>query len=146
MPKLEFERHARFSPQQMLGLVADMNSYPGFIPNCSDMQVEKDIHAKGDVRFARMAVSFGPIEQSYTSRVTIDKKGGTIRTEAIDGPFSHLIGDWQFIADGEGTVILFDIDFGFSNRLLAAAAEPAFARIQDEILDAFVAEAKRRFG
>jgi coenzyme Q-binding protein COQ10 len=42
--------------------------------------------------------------------------------------------------------VRFDIDFKISNPLVAAVAEPAFAAKQEEIIDAFVAEADRRFG
>ena len=141
MPKLNFERHVPFSPKQMLSLVADLNSYPNFVPNCSDMQVRND----GTDKLAKMAVKFGPIEQAYTSRVKIDKSAGIIRAVAIDGPFSHLDSGWKFEDEKNGTKILFDIDFAFSNRLIAAVAEPAFAKIQNEILDAFIKEAKKRF-
>ena len=40
----------------------------------------------------------------------------------------------------------FDISFHIANPLLAAVAEPAFAAKQDEIMDAFVEEADRRYG
>ena len=43
-------------------------------------------------------------------------------------------------------MVRFDIDFAFSNPLVAAVAEPAFAVKQTEIIDAFLDEADRRFG
>jgi len=141
MPKLSFERHVPFSPSQMLSLVADLKSYPNFVPNCSDMQVKDE----GEDILAKMAVKFGPIEQAYTSRVKIDESAGVIRAIAIDGPFAHLDSGWKFDNEGQGTKVLFDIDFAFSNRLIAAVAEPAFAKIQNEILDAFMIEANKRF-
>ena len=39
MPKLSFERHVRHTPDEMLSLVDDVRSYPGFVPNCIDMVV-----------------------------------------------------------------------------------------------------------
>lgn len=143
MPKLSFDRHVSFSPDQMLKLVADIKSYPEFVPNCMDMDVRTDA---ANVYLACMTVRFGPMSQAYTSRVTIDEAAKTIKATALDGPFSHLDSEWQFIAEGEGTAVRFDIDFGFSNPLISAVAEPAFAAKQDEILDAFVAEAQRRYG
>jgi coenzyme Q-binding protein COQ10 len=141
MPKLNFTRHVPFTPEQMLSLVADLNSYPNFVPNCIDMQVTHD----GEDKLAKMSVKFGPIEQAYTSRVSIDEKEGIVRAVAIDGPFSHLDSGWEFIKEEQGSLIKFDIDFGFSNRLIAAVVEPAFEKIQSEILDAFILEAKSRF-
>ena len=142
MPKLHFTRHVPYSPTKMLSLVQDLEKYPSFVPNCSQMQVTRS----GDVRLARMSVQFGPISQAYTSEVTVDEHAGIVSAHAIDGPFSHLDSQWRFTAAGDGTDISFDIDFGFSNPLIAAVAEPAFAAKQDEIMDAFVKEAERRFG
>lgn len=143
MPKLNFERSVRFSSQQMLALISDIETYPDFVPNCTDMDVRAD--SDGSL-LARMGVQFGPISQAYTSRVLIDEKLGTVTAHAIDGPFSHLDSQWWFSSEGESTKVRFDIDFGFSNPLIAAVAEPAFAAKQDEILDAFMAEAQRRYG
>jgi len=143
MPQLKFERHVPYSPAQMLGLVADLASYPRFVPNCSDMELRAE---PGGTQLARMAIRFGPINQSYTSRVTVDEKQGIVAAQALDGPFSHLDSCWTFQPEGAGTDVRFEIDFGLSNPLIAAVAEPAFAAKQTEILDAFIAEAKRRFG
>lgn len=143
MPKLSFDRHVPFSPAQMLALVADIQSYPQFVPNCSDMEVRSE---PDGAQLARMGIQFGPIAQAYTSRVEVNEKAGTISAQALDGPFSHLDSQWRFVAEGEGTEVRFDIDFGFSNPLISAVAEPAFAAKQDEILDAFIAEARRRYG
>jgi coenzyme Q-binding protein COQ10 len=130
----------------MFDLVNDLDDYPRFLPNVSDMKVKRDDGATGDVRFARMTVQFGPISQAYTSRVEANRSERTITAKAVDGPFSYLDSKWSFEPEGEGTRIRFDIDFMISNPKVAAVAEPAFARKQDEILDAFVDEADRRYG
>ena len=144
MPQLSLSRHVSFSPGQMFSLVVDMDSYPDFVPNCSDMEVEKS-HDQDDVLIARMAVQLGPVKQSYTSRVLVDSEAKTIQSLSEDGPFYHLDSRWSFVREGDGTRVLLDIEFEFANRLLAAAAEPIFVQKQDEILDAFMCEAKRRF-
>jgi coenzyme Q-binding protein COQ10 len=144
MPKLDFERHVPHAPEQMMALVNDLESYPRFIPNCRAMAVKPDPSAD-NVRFARMTLAFGPITQAYTSRVSTDQASGTIDAKATDGPFSHLVSRWQFEPDAGGTCVHFDIDFKISNPLVAAVAEPAFAAKQREIMDAFIAEADRRY-
>ena len=145
MPKLDFERHVAYSPQQMMRLVGDLESYPRFIPNCRSMEVRPDRLAGDNTRFARMTLSFGPITQAYTSRVTLDPAASSIEARATDGPFAHLLSRWRFSPEGAGTRIVFDIDFKISNPLVAAVAEPAFAAKQREIMDAFIAEADRRY-
>lgn len=146
MPDLVFERHVPHAPDRMYALVGDLARYPSFVPNCYAMDVKRDRGQPGDVRFARMTVKFGPLTQSYTSRVVSDPEAMTIEATAVDGPFSHLVSKWVFEPEGEGSRIRFDIDFKFSNPLVAKLAEPAFAAKQTEIVDAFIEEADRRYG
>jgi coenzyme Q-binding protein COQ10 len=146
MPDLFFERHVPHLPDRMFDLVNDLEDYPRFLPNVSDMQVKRDSGTSDDVRYARMTVKFGPVTQGYTSRVAADAKARTITAKAVDGPFTYLDSKWSFEPEGEGTRVRFDIDFKISNPLIAAVAEPAFAAKQNEIMDAFVDEADRRFG
>jgi len=146
MPDLFFDRHVPHLSDPMFDLVNDLESYPRFVPNCKDMQVKRDDGAEGDVRFARMTLQFGPITQGYTSRVEASRADHTITARAVDGPFSYLNSKWTFEPEGSGTRIRFDIDFKISNPMIAAVAEPAFAAKQDEIMDAFVDEAARRYG
>ena len=146
MPKLAFDRHVTHSPERMLALVSDLRSYPRFVPNCRAKQERPDPGGDASVRYARMTLSFGPITQAYTSRVAENALACTVDARATDGPFSHLISQWRFTPEGNGTHVHFDIDFRISNPLIAAVAEPAFAAKQREIMDAFVAEADRRYG
>ena len=143
MVKLNFERFTPFNPEQMLSLVADIKSYPDFVPHCSDMQIKDG--ERNNICYATMFVSFGPVSQSYTSKVIIDREQMSISASAIDGPFSHLDSKWQFLPGGAGTKVIFNIDFGFSNRLLGKIAEPIFTKMQNEIVNAFINEAKRRY-
>jgi len=146
MPDLFLERHVPHLADRMFELVSDLDSYPRFIPNCKDMQVKRDETAGDDVRFARMTIQFGPVTQAYTSRVEANRSTHTITAKAVDGPFAYLDSKWTFEPEGEGTRIRFDIDFKISNPMIAAVAEPAFAAKQEQILDAFVDEADRRYG
>lgn len=93
-----------------------------------------------------MTIRFGPVTQAYTSRVTLDLEARTIAAKAVDGPFAYLNSQWTLEPEGQGTRVRFDIDFKISNPLIAAVAEPAFAAKQEEIINAFVEEADRRFG
>jgi len=109
--------------------------------------VRPDPAAAGrDVRLARMTISFGPITQAYTSRVTLDPVARTIAAKAVDGPFAYLDSLWRFEPEEQGTRVRFEIDFRISNPLIAAVAEPAFAAKQEEIMRAFCDEADKRFG
>ncbi len=145
MPQLDFFRKTPFTPQQMLELVSDLKSYPKFVPNCSAMEVRALPDLPGVQCDAKMHIRFGPISQNYVSRVDIDRDEMRVSATSRDNPFSHLSSQWSFTPNGEGCEVRFKIDFSFSNPLIAAVAEPAFANMQGEILDAFMAEAKRRY-
>jgi coenzyme Q-binding protein COQ10 len=142
-----YERHVGHLPERMFDVVADLEHYPNFVPNCRAMEVRPAPQAgDADVRLARMTLHFGPITQAYTSRVTLDRAVLTIRAKAVDGPFAYLDSVWSFEPEGQGTRVRFEIDFKISNMFIAAVAEPAFAAKQEEIMRAFCEEADRRFG
>ena len=146
MPDLFLERHVPHLPDRMFDLVNDLPSYPRFVPNVSAMEVRRDDTAAGDVRFAKMTIAFGPVSQAYTSRVEASHVDHTITARAVDGPFAYLNSKWTFEPEGTGTRVRFDIDFKIANPMIAAVAEPAFAAKQDQIMEAFMEEADRRFG
>lgn len=141
-----YERHVPHLPQRMFEIVADLDDYPRFVPNCKAIDVRPDPAGAADVRLAKMTLYFGPITQAYTSRVTIDTAGLTVSAKAVDGPFAYLDSVWSFQPEGMGTRVRFEIDFKISNPFIAAVAEPAFAAKQEEIMRAFCEEADRRFG
>jgi coenzyme Q-binding protein COQ10 len=145
MPDLFFERHVPHLPERMFSLVDDLEAYPRFLPNVKAMAVRRDPAGDANTRLAKMTLSFGPITQAYTSRVTTDLTARTITAVATDGPFKYLDSRWSFEPEGQGTRIRFDVNFKISNPLIAAVAEPAFAQKQVEIMDAFIDEAERRF-
>ncbi len=143
MPEMFIERHVPHVPRAMFDLVGDLEAYPRFIPNCTAMSVREQPDGS---KLAKMTIRFGPITQSYTSRVVADPAAMTVTAKAVDGPFAYLDSLWRFEPEGQGTRVRFDINFKIGNPLIAAVAEPAFASKQDEIVDAFVDEADRRFG
>ncbi|WP_375450908.1 type II toxin-antitoxin system RatA family toxin [uncultured Devosia sp.] len=140
-----FEHHVPHLPQRMFDIVADLEDYPRFVPNCKAMQVRPDASGP-DTVLATMTLFFGPITQAYTSRVVNDRQGVTIKAKAVDGPFAYLDSIWSFEPEGMGTRVRFEIDFKISNVLIAAVAEPAFAAKQAQIIQAFIDEADRRYG
>lgn len=145
MARYAYERHVPYAPEHLFDVVADTASYANFLPNVSHMLVKPDSQGRPDIHYARMTIAFGPLTQSYTSRVTTDREHRIIRVEATDGPFARLVGVWTFEPEGEGTVVKFNIDFKFSNPLIGLMADTAFADKQVELVDAFMDEAGRRY-
>ena len=112
MPDLFFDRHMPHLPERLFDLVTDLEAYPRFIPNCKAMEVRNE-PSDPRVRYAKMTLSFGPLTQAYTSRVTADPVAHTVNAKAVDGPFSYL---WKFREGGQHQQIGAADDIGHALR------------------------------
>jgi coenzyme Q-binding protein COQ10 len=121
MPQFSSRRRVRHAASDMFDLVADVEKYPQFVPLCSALRVksraQKDNTA---VIVVEMTVAYKLIQQTFTSRVTLDKPALKILVEYLDGPFSRLQNRWTFAPTSEGTCeVEFFIDYEFKSRTLA---------------------------
>ena len=127
----------------MFDLVAEVESYPQFVPLCERLTVRS--RAKdGDkeILIATMKVSYLLFSESFTSRVTLDRRGLLITAEYIDGPFEYLENVWRFEPMGRGqSHIHFTIDYEFRSRTLAMVMGTVFDRAVRKFADAFEARA-----
>jgi coenzyme Q-binding protein COQ10 len=105
----------------MFALVADVESYPQFVPLCREMKVRRrTAGANGtEVVIAEMTVAYKMIHETFTSRVTLDPANSQILVGYLDGPFSHMENRWTFRAAGEDACdVEFYIAYEFRNRAL----------------------------
>jgi len=84
----------KFSAQQMLELVNDIEAYPQFLPWCSDSRIIARV--SDDIVEAELMIAKGGFKKSFSTRNQIDR-GGRITVSLLDGPFSHLEGVWDFM-------------------------------------------------
>lgn len=144
MTKIDFQREVPHSPEQMFDLVSDLARYPSFVPNCSEMNIT-NLPEDGQC-LALMHVSFGPINQSYESKVDCDREAMTVSAVSDDDPFSFLESQWRFTKTESGCHVEFSVELEIRNRFIAAIAEPLFVEKQREVVDAFVEQAGRLYG
>ncbi len=119
----------------MFELVADVEKYPKFVPLCSALAVKSHVD-KGngvDVFVADMTVSYKIIRETFTSRVTLDRRALKILVEYLNGPFKRMQNRWSFVPIGEDCCdVEFFIDYEFKSRALAlvmgAMFDAAFRR------------------
>jgi coenzyme Q-binding protein COQ10 len=127
----------------MFQVVADIESYPKFLPWVSALHIVSREQVKGrDVLKAHMTVGFKSFRESYTSRVSLDPAGRTIDVVQTEGPFRILENHWRFTPEGEGCKVDFTIQFEFRNLLLNAVAGAAFGRVLLRTTDAFLDRAR----
>ncbi|WP_029524832.1 type II toxin-antitoxin system RatA family toxin [Polaromonas glacialis] len=135
-----------YSPAEMFALVTDVVSYPQFLPWCDRASVEEET-AQGMV--AKVGISIAGIRQSFTTRNRheADQK---VSLKLVNGPFSRLEGDWNFLPLGDGSQrackVEFTLCYDFDNGTLAALVGPVFDKIAGSLVDAFVKRASHVYG
>lgn len=128
-----------YSAQAMFDLVDDVDSYDRFLPWCRESRVleRTDDAVKGTIVFAK-----GGFERSFT---TLNRRqpGKMIEIRLVEGPFRHLEGFWRFqsLRDDASKVSL-DLEFEFTNRLVAMAFGKVFTQVANTLVDAFVSRAR----
>ena len=148
MPTHSETKHLPYTAQQMYDLVADVASYPEFLPWTAAARV-RSREDKGDheVMLADLVISFKVFRERFGSRVTLYPQDHRIDTEYLDGPFRHMISNWRFedVEDG-GVDVHFHVDFEFKNRLLQGAAGMFFYEAMQRIVRAFERRAAELYG
>jgi coenzyme Q-binding protein COQ10 len=140
MPQFSTRRRVRHPAADMFGLVADVERYPEFVPLCRSMRVLRRTKVDGrEIIVAEMTVAYKLIQESFTSRVTLDRDKLEILVEYLDGPFSRMQNRWRFLAVEEraddhhaACDVEFFIAYEFRSRalgvLMGAMFDGAFRR------------------
>ena len=135
MPQFSTKRRVQHSASDMFDLVADVEHYPEFVPLCRSLSVRKRAKdAEGrDVITADMTVAYKLISETFTSRVTLDRKKLEVLVEYIEGPFQKMNNRWNFRPGGDHTCdVEFFIAYEFRSRtlglLMGAMFDAAFRR------------------
>jgi ribosome-associated toxin RatA of RatAB toxin-antitoxin module len=132
-----------YSATQMFDLVADMSSYPKFLPWC----VRAEIVSREEHEFCgRMEVARAGIHQTFT---TCNRfvPGERMELQLADGPFRKLTGAWTFRTLREDACkVELQLDFEFSGRLIDKAFGKVFHQIANTLVDAFCKRAEQVYG
>jgi len=158
-----------YSQRQLYGVVSDVDSYGHFLPFCKRSRVltprvynhptNKDAYTVD----AELAIGFGPVEESYISKVTC------VPFESVEAVsqsrlFKNLTMVWSFqyasrtsphpsnqpvpaaspslgsatnTPDDGPTLLNVDLSYSFSNALHATLAGKVFDGVSKEIVEAF---------
>tara|TARA_B100000678_G_C17898802_1_gene378497 strand:- start:75 stop:533 length:459 start_codon:yes stop_codon:yes gene_type:complete len=143
MQRLEMTSHAEtkylpYTAKEMFDLVADISSYPEFLPWCAAARVRKEIQ-KGVIKQieADLVISFKVFREKFGSRVILDASKFTIETEYLDGPFRHMQSVWSFNNSEQGCEVNFNVDFEFKNAMLQSIIGLVFNDAMQRIVRAF---------
>ena len=131
-------KYLPYTAKEMFDLVADISSYPEFLPWCAAARVRKEIQ-KGVVKQieADLVISFKVFREKFGSRVLLDASKFTIETEYLDGPFRHMHSVWSFNNSEQGCEVNFNVDFEFKNVMLQSIIGLVFNDAMQRIVRAF---------
>lgn len=148
MPSHAETRKLPYTAQQMYDLVADVASYPQFLPWTAAARVRKDEQQDdGSILMeADLVISFKVFRERFGSRVVLWPEDKRIETEYLDGPFKYMISNWRFKDIEGGCEVQFDVDFEFKNMLLQKAAGLFFYEAMQRIVKAFEGRAQDLYG
>ncbi|MGB5306826.1 MAG: type II toxin-antitoxin system RatA family toxin [Gammaproteobacteria bacterium] len=132
-----------YTPQEMFTLVGDIPAYPQFLPWCNGAEILSS--GRDEVR-ARIEFAVGGVLKSFTTR-NRHQVNKMIEMHLVDGPFSHLTGNWRFDPLGEsGCKISLYLEYDFSSRLVSMVVGPVFSQIANSLVDAFQQRAVEIYG
>lgn len=148
MPELSKSLRIPHAPDQVFELVSDIGRYPEFIKWIRSMRVTNQA-SSGSVFKSRgeASVGFKGFSERFTTDVEADADRKTIAVKLVQGPFRRLKNHWQLRPDDKGgTIVDFDIDYEFRNPVLSLLARANTDLAVNRIMQAFLAEADRRYG
>jgi len=127
----------------MYRLVSDIESYPEFLPWCNDARVREasETHQVATIVFAKSLR-----QTHFTTRNRLEPERA-IHVSLVEGPFRRLEGSWRFTdIEGSGCRCDLEVEFTFAGRLLATLMGPAFNRVCDALVGAFLRRADALYG
>lgn len=127
----------------MYRLVHDIEAYPEFLPWCSQARVEEESETH---QIATIAIAKSLKQSRFTTRNRLEPESA-IHVSLVNGPFRHLEGTWRFADVGEaGCRADLEVDFAFASRLFGKLMGPAFTRVCNSLVSAFVRRADTLYG
>ncbi len=136
----------------MYDLVADIESYPQFLPWNSAARIRsRETRSDGAEEIAAdLVISFKVFRERFGSRVVLwpeDDQGRLkIDTEYLDGPFRYMRSGWTFCdRAGGGCHVEFFVDFEFKNMILQRLIGVVFHEAMSRIVRAFEDRARKLY-
>lgn len=148
MPTHHEVKQLPYTATQMYALVADVASYPKFLPwnSAARIRSRTPIEGGGEVMEADLVISFKVFRERFGSRVTLWPAQQKIDTEYLDGPFKHMKSTWAFRDVDGGCEVEFFVDFEFRNALLQGIIGVVFNEAMQRVVRAFERRALELYG
>ncbi|MEX0502391.1 type II toxin-antitoxin system RatA family toxin [Alphaproteobacteria bacterium LSUCC0719] len=136
-------RIIRHSPQELYDLVANVRSYPEFLPWCMAARIRHEDRHRLE---ADLIIGFQMFREKFTSHVDLSPDQLEIDVKYAEGPFKYLTNKWRFLPHPDGCEIDFYVDFEFNSRLLQSVIETLFTEAVRRMVKAFEDRADELYG
>lgn len=137
----------------MYDLVADIESYPDFLPWCLAARNRKrENTGEGEIVWSDLVVGFKLIRERFTSKVRLSPEAAgdspaRIDVEYVDGPLKFLRNHWVFLpGENGGCEIDFYVEFEFRNRIFQKLIGTLFHEAVTRMVGAFEKRADTLYG
>ena len=135
MPTLQNQDTVPFSAKQMFDLVADVKSYPEFLPWVVTANVSEYAN---NTFIADLTIGAKGARHTYRSHVTLYPETLRINAVAQEGLFSKMQTTWLFSAAPQNmTLIHFNMDYTINNWLLSKIIDPLLDSASTKIISSF---------
>ncbi|MDB5437666.1 MAG: ubiquinone-binding protein, partial [Caulobacteraceae bacterium] len=133
-----------YTPDQLLALVADVDSYPQFVPWITALRTWNRRQESPGISTvdAEAKVGFSFLRERFSTRVRCDEGQRQITVGLLHGPFRKLENIWKFHGHPDGALIEFYIDFEFKVGLLDRLLHVNFDHAVRRLISCFEARAK----
>ncbi|MDG2355113.1 MAG: type II toxin-antitoxin system RatA family toxin [Paracoccaceae bacterium] len=124
--------------KEVFDLVADIESYPKFLPWCVGATITEKICIQGDIRLkADVTIAFGTFREKFHCNIVLDERNLRIEIFSSDRPFKILHGKWNFLQMDEGCQVSFEIEFEFRSIILDKLIGLVFYQAIKKVVTAF---------
>jgi len=124
MPRTHLHKRVRHTPEDMLTLVTDVESYPEFINFVSAVRIldRKELSATKDQFTAELGIQYKFVSERFRSVVNIDRELNLLEISRAGhgGAVRDLSNTWKFIELKDGSTL---IDFKLGVKMKAAPLE-----------------------
>ncbi len=135
-----------YRPEDLFDLAADVGRYPEFVTWIQSLKLVSQQYEPDHSRCrAEVTVGFKGFRETFVTDVDAKKSDLSINVGLVRGPFKKLANTWRFSPIPTGSRVDFTIQFEFRNFVLQALADANKTYAVKRVIDAFVAEAARRY-
>lgn len=135
-----------YTVESILALINDILAYPQFLPHCVRTRILSALpnnEVTAEMIFSKFGLEYNLITQNKTSITSNETR---VELKLLSGPFKRLHGLWKLKPIEDRTLVEFELDFAFSNRLVELSFGTIFEHLATKIVDIFLERARTLYG